>query len=268
MGKKHKKRNVEVESEDKEVLTISKTAVWQAVAGIFAVLFVASLFTGGFGLTGRVVETGSDPQAAPSPTPTPSPSPSGQVSLDGARAIGNEDASIIMVEYSSFTCPFCARHSLGDGISVPVKALIEENFVDKGDVLYVYKHFTRNDMDVVLANAAECAGEQGAFWEYKNLIYQNLQSLGQAEQLIPQWAQELGLDTNKFNECFNSQRYSQKATQDLREGQQNGITGTPGFLINGKIISGACPYSTFEQAINAELNGMDWSVTNCQVSIR
>lgn len=239
-------------SED-ESITISKTALWQIVSGVFAVLFVASLFTGGFGLGTGTAATGTGTQAAPSPSPGPTPSPSPaqgvDVSFEGARTKGDPDAPVVMVEYSSFTCPFCMRFNYQDGTFDRIK----EEYIDTGQVFYVYKHFTRNEMDVVAANAAECAGEQDMFWEYKGHIYENQGSIGQ-QGIFATWAEQLGLDMSAWTECFESGRYSQKASQDLQEGQRNGITGTPGFLINDQRVAGAQPFQAFQSAIEAQLN--------------
>ena len=234
--------------DDGDTLTITKVAIWQIVAAVFAVLFIASLFTGGFGFKGTTTGTSGTGPVVNQPPTTGGAPPAGnvQISMEGAHILGNPDADVVMYEFSSYTCPFCKRfhdETFSD---------IKKNYIDTGKILYVYKHFTRNQVDVVAANAAECAGEQGKFFEYSNKIYANQAALSDQEA-FSRFASELGLNTQEFDTCFESQKYSQKASQNLQEGQANGVTGTPGFIIGGKLIPGAQPYNVFASAIDAAL---------------
>ena len=68
------------------------------------------------------------------------------------------------------------------------------------------------------------------------------------------WANELGLDSNKFNSCLDSGEMASEVQKDLSDGSAAGIRGTPGFIINGQLVSGAQPYASFQQVIEAELN--------------
>ena len=82
-------------------------------------------------------------------------------------------------------------------------------------------------------------------------MFENQETLSDAN--YKKWAQELGLDEDKFNDCFDSKKYDGEVNKDLQEGSSNGIQGTPGFIINDKILSGAQPFSAFQQVIEAEL---------------
>ncbi|MFP4567682.1 MAG: DsbA family protein [Candidatus Woesearchaeota archaeon] len=166
------------------------------------------------------------------------------VNLEGANTLGSGE--VLMVEYSSATCPFCSRYYTETFSS------IESEYVDTNKITYVYKHFTRNDVDILAANAMECAGEQDAFFEFKDYVYRNQQSLGQ-EAVYSSWAEDLGLDVAEFDDCFSSRRYSQLASENTQEGQLNGVTGTPGFLVGSRLIAGAQPFANFKSAIDAEL---------------
>ena len=101
------------------------------------------------------------------------------------------------------------------------------------------------------ALAAECAHEQGKFWEYHDLLFENQDQLGKDN--YKKWAQEAGLDLPKFTACVESKKYQDEVQEDFTEGQQYGVTGTPGFFINGKLVSGAQPFTVFEQEIEAAL---------------
>lgn len=161
--------------------------------------------------------------------------------------LGNKDAPVVMTEYSSFTCPFCKRFKIDDKTFENIK----KEYIDTGKVKYIYKHFTRNETDIYAANAAECAGEQNKFYEYINLLYTNQASLQLKE--FEKYAKELNLNTSQFNECLISQKYNYKIEEDKTEALANGITGTPGFIINGEKISGAQPFSIFKQTIDKNL---------------
>ena len=174
----------------------------------------------------------------------PPPQAQVNVNLEGANTLGS--GSVLMVEYSSATCPFCAR------FATETFPLINSEYIETGEITYVYKHYIRNDVDVLAANAMECAGEQGAFFEFKNVVYANQNSLAQ-RAIYSTWADNLGLDVDAFDACVDEGRYSAKATADTQEGQGNGVTGTPGFLINSRLIAGAQPFANFQAAIDAEL---------------
>ena len=242
-SRKEKSGRVQKTEPSEETITINKTTLWQGLTAVLAIALVAVIL---IAFTGN--GTAQVP-AVPGTTPQPSPSPggSGEVSLEGANMLGDENAPVVFVEYSSFTCPFCGR------FNDETYPLIVQNFVETGQVLYVYKHFVRNDMDIVAANAAECAGEQGLFFEYKNAIYDNQQSIGQPG-FFENLAQTVGVNMGEWQTCFEEGRYNNKAVSDRDEGISNGIQGTPGFVINGETFArGAQPFSVFEQVIQQAL---------------
>ena len=253
MGKRHKKHRAHDEEHDSDddSITVSKTAVWQGIAGIFAILFVASLFTGGFGLATGETTTGNSQQAAPSPTPSPSPgeepTPSGDVdiNLEGARTLGDPNAPVMMVEWSDFRCPFCQR------FWEQTLPTLKEEYIETGQVFFVYKDFPVVGGEGE-ALASWCAEEQGMFWEFHDVLFENLQQGN--PQNFERWAGELGMDTAEFRECFESERYAQNVARDAQEGRAFGVTGTPGFYINGELVAGAQPLQNFQQIIESQLN--------------
>ncbi len=161
---------------------------------------------------------------------------------------GDENAPVTIVEWSDFECPFCSRfysQTLG---------LIEENYIDTGKVKLVYRDFPLNFHENAqkAAEAGECADDQGKFWEMHNLIFENQQIMNVDN--FKKWAADIGLDTEEFNECLDSGKYATEVQKDMQEGSAAGIRGTPGFIINGRLVSGAQPYANFEAAIEAALN--------------
>ncbi len=170
------------------------------------------------------------------------------VSTEGSYFKGKENAPVTIIEFSDFQCPFCGRffqQTLPD---------IERSYIATGKAKLVYKDFPLDSIHphaTPAAMAARCAGEQGKFWEFHDLIFNNQQSLG--ESSYTQWASQLGLDAAKFNECSSSRKYLSAVRQDLVEGQRAGVQGTPAFLINGQLLSGAQPFAAFQQAIENAL---------------
>ena len=94
------------------------------------------------------------------------------------------------------------------------------------------------------ALAANCAHEQGKFWEYHDNLFKNQEAL-EADNL-KKYAADLKLDTKKFNDCFDSKKYQSAIQQDMTEGNADGVSGTPAFFVNGRLLSGAQPFSAFE----------------------
>jgi protein-disulfide isomerase len=160
---------------------------------------------------------------------------------------GDENAPVTIVEWSDFQCPFCAR------FYKDTMAQIEERYVKTGKVKIVYRDFPLSFHPFALkaAEAAECADEQGRFWDMHDKIFGNQGSLN--EENLELWAQEIGLEYAKFNDCMDSGKMAAEVNKDLEDGSAAGIRGTPGFIINGKLVSGAQPFANFESIIEAEL---------------
>lgn len=171
------------------------------------------------------------------------------VSADDDPVKGNADAPVTIIEFSDFQCPFCARF-FSDTLPQ-----IEENYIKTGKVKLVYRDFPLDNIHLQAtpaAQAAECADEQGKFYEYHDKLFENQQLL--STDNYKKWAEELGLDTDQFNGCVDSKKYASEVAKDSADGSAAGVTGTPAFFINGKYISGAQPFSVFEALIEAELD--------------
>ena len=164
--------------------------------------------------------------------------------------MGSADAPITIVEFSDFQCPFCAK------FQSETLNQIKERYVNTGKVKLVYRDFPLNSIHPdaqKAAEAAECADDQGKFWEYHDILFDNQVALKVSN--LKSYAQQLGLDTATFNDCLDSGKHKEEVTKDLNDGSVYGISGTPGFLINGQVISGAQPFSSFENIIEEILTG-------------
>jgi protein-disulfide isomerase len=168
--------------------------------------------------------------------------------------IGDPDAPVTIVEFSDFQCPFCRRYFMD------TYPQLKSEYIDTGKVKLVFRDFPLQFHDAARpsALAAECADEQGKFWEYHDAMFfeQNKQgsgtiSYGAAE--LKQWARQVGLNGGQFDQCLDSEKYGDEVDADFEAGKSAGVSGTPSFFVNGKILVGAQPFSTFPQAIEAEL---------------
>lgn len=151
-----------------------------------------------------------------------------QIAADGTIIEGtNKD--ILIVEFSDFQCPFCGR------FFTSVLPDLKTNYVDKGKATIVYRHFPLSSIHPMAqksAEAFECAKEQGKAKEMHDKIFSNQQLLSVAN--LKQWAQELGLDADKFNTCLDSGKTANKINNDLNAGLQLGVQGTPTIFIGKK----------------------------------
>jgi len=159
---------------------------------------------------------------------------------------GPADAKVTMIEFGDFECPYCKQWY------ETVYAKLQANYGTK-------IHFVFRDFPLVsihpdakpAAVAANCAGDQGRYWDYFQLLYGGTNLSATVYQT---YAQEVGLNLASFNGCLKSGKYDKEISLDTQDGERLGVNGVPAFLINGTLISGLQPYATFQQAIDAELN--------------
>jgi protein-disulfide isomerase len=217
-----------------------------AVIQIILLLFVAFQIGGGSGdPSGAVV---ADPSAAAPSVPSAPRAPIDMKSLmDDDHVKGDPNAPVTIVEFSDFECPFCAR------FYTQTLSQIDEKYIKTGKVKLVYRDFPLNfhPQAQKAAEAAECAGEQGKYFEMHDKLFENGVQGG-----VPGFkatARALGLNGVTFDKCLDSGSQAAEVQKDLADGQRAGIQGTPGFVINGQVISGAQPFQAFEQVIEAEL---------------
>lgn len=172
--------------------------------------------------------------------------------VDDDPYLGAEDAPVVIVEFSDFFCSYCKRHF--DQTFTPLL----ENYGEY--IRYVYRDFARLTPESAPASeAAQCAFEQGKFWEFRADFFSNQEALGRDFYL--ETAAKHELDVEAFTTCIDERRYLDEVEIDGLDGQLAGVRGTPGFFINGQILSGAQPYGIFERMTQRELDlaGIDYS---------
>lgn len=193
-------------------------------------------------------ETAAEPEPQPIPLAEPQIVPKVEVSVDDDPVKGSEDASVTIIEFSDFQCPFCGR------FYTQALPQIEKNYIETGKVKLVYRDYPLgfHENAQKAAEASECADEQGKFWEYHDKLFENQGALD--VDSLKQYADDLGLDTAEFNGCLDSDKMASEVQADFNDGRSYGVSGTPTFFVNGFKLVGAQPYSAFEQAIEQELN--------------
>jgi protein-disulfide isomerase len=198
------------------------------------------------GLLSGFLLWGSDnasPVAAAAATPVKRVS----VSTAGQPSIGPDDAPITIVEFSDFQCPYC------EAWYQQVYPQLMAAYPNQIRFVYRDLPLPMHPESVPAAEAADCAGEQGAFWKFHDALFSGQYSLGRAG--YEQYAADLGLDTAAFTACLDDHRYQARIQANASDAAQLGLNGTPSFVINGRIVVGALPFSSFQSIIDEELAG-------------
>ena len=161
---------------------------------------------------------------------------------------GDPDAPVEFVIWADFQCPFCKR------FETETLPLIRANYVDTGKVRFVWRNFVNYGQESQdAAVAAYCAGEQDDFWEYHDTLYRNqggINSGAFSSSRLLQFAEDQQLDIPTFEACQSQTKYDAVLGADRSVGRDQGVTGTPGFFINGQYISGAQPYEVYAGIID------------------
>ncbi|MFO7634628.1 MAG: thioredoxin domain-containing protein, partial [Caldilinea sp.] len=172
------------------------------------------------------------------------------VNVAGDWYRGDLDAKVVVIEFSDFQCPFCRQHVQ------QTQPALDEQFVDTGDVLWIFKHFPLqiHQQAPAAGVAAECAGDQGKFWEMHHLLFEDMQSwsISDPAPVFVGLAEQLELDLDAFNACYADPATAERVASDLDDGAPF-VQGTPTFIVlyneEGRIIPGALPLETFSQAL-------------------
>lgn len=167
----------------------------------------------------------------------------------GGHSRGTDQAPITLIEFSDFRCSFCRKFWQ---TTLPA---IEKKYIKTGKVQFIYRHMAVfGPQSVSSAQAAECAGEQGKFWQYHDTLFSNAGSpMAFSDGRLKDYAKELKLTSSEFNRCLDSGKYRNKVEGETGVASYLGIRGTPAFLINGQLLVGAQPFEAFESVLEREL---------------
>jgi protein-disulfide isomerase len=168
-----------------------------------------------------------------------------QIDPSQGYARGPREAPVSIVEFSDFRCPYCKA-------VVPTLKQLAGQYSDR--VRWVFRDFPIPGLhpDAPLAHeAARCAGEQGKFWPYHDLLFERATDV--SATALKQYAAEVGADRAAFDQCLDSHKYQAAVNADIEAGSKAGVTGTPTFFINGQPLVGNQPLSEFQRVIEGEL---------------
>ena len=160
---------------------------------------------------------------------------------------GEVNAPVLLVEFSDFECPFSKR------FYKETFPKIEKEYISTGKVKFAYRDFTLpfHPLAQPAAIAARCAGKKGKFWEF----FDKLSNGGKLDQdIIAMSAKAVGLDKDEFNKCLSDPELKKEVKKDVDEGAKFGVSGTPAFFINGRMVVGALPFEVLKEVIDEELN--------------
>jgi protein-disulfide isomerase len=203
----------------------------------FYLLLVAVALIGG-----GVLWFGSRRQPAP-----PATAPIPIAAADGFHGftLGSDSAKVEVTEYSDFECPFCASFAT---VQMPV---IRQQLITTGKVRWRYRDFPLpvHQYSRYAALAAQCAGEQGKFWEMHDQLFSNhqwAQTGKNPASLFRDFARTIGLDIDKYDACVDGQRYAGRIQASVQEGEALGVRGTPSFFVGGQLFQGRATSDDFK----------------------
>jgi protein-disulfide isomerase len=190
------------------------------------------------------VQTGNAPKAAAGSKVT--------LNLDpNTPYLGKNGAKVTVVEYADYRCPYCEK------FYTDVFSQLKSKYIDTNQIKFIYQDFAFLGPDSnTAAEATHCAADQNMFWQYHDYLFthQGSESSDWASAANQKKiAQTLGLNTSQFNQCLDDGKYKQEVLNETAAGKKYGVTGTPTAFVNGQILVGAQPLTSFEQAIDAAL---------------
>jgi protein-disulfide isomerase len=167
------------------------------------------------------------------------------VKTDGDPSIGPDNAPVTIIEFSDYQCPYCEQWHQ------QVYQQLMEAY--SGKIRFVYRDnpIPSHPEAEPAAEAAECAGEQSAYWKFHDALFSGQYGLGRAA--YEQYAADLGLDTEAFAACVDSHKFRGEIEADASDAAKVGINSTPTFVVNGRLLIGALPFADFKQVIDEEL---------------
>jgi protein-disulfide isomerase len=209
-------------------------------------------------MLGAIQETDRQGESARRPPAEP-PLPMA-MEIAGSPFLGQEDAPVVLIEFTDYQCPFCRRHF------EQTQQQLLKSFVDTGKLKYVLKEFPLQKLHPLAprtAMAAQCAGDQQQYWSMHALLFQNQTSVGMDD--LKAFADSLDLDSERFMNCMEEGRFAERIRADFDLGVSAGVRGTPFFYLGRvdetapdvvtveRYLYGAQPYETFQQVIEGFL---------------
>lgn len=181
---------------------------------------------------------------------------SGFIGVDDDPVLGEASARVTIIEFGDYQCPVCR---LFWKETLP---RIRKEYIETGKAKLVFRDFplAGHPMAVPAAMAAECARDQGRFWEYHDKVYREQDRRAREGEVaefrggdLKRWAADIKLDPAAFDACLDSGKYKQEVAADYAAATGVGLNGTPVFFVNGRALFGAHPFAVFQKVIEEEL---------------
>ena len=176
---------------------------------------------------------------------------------NGSPTLGNIDAPLTLVEFGDYQCSFCKKHF------VQTHDLIMKNYVATGNVKILFKDLimTSGEGSIKAAHATHCAKDQGMFWKYHYMLYNNWEGENTGwitDDILNKFAKNIDLDMNEFSKCMSEKKWMNLISASVEDANKMGITGTPSFFLIGTEneiikIHGAQPYDVFKEIFDSHL---------------
>ncbi len=263
--------NSEINQSNNEKISVKKSTFNGLLLGIIILVGVSAFFVGSYtsNLNSNQISTEDLDEAMAklelkllqNKLPTKQVAEPVKISIDNDPIIGNPDAPITIVEFSDFQCPFCAR------FHIQTLPLLLEEYIEQDKVKLVFRDFPIQSIHpnaLSASVAAECANDQNKFREMHDTLFENQNNWNNLEtidalSLFSQYASDIQLDQELFDSCLNSGKHIPEIQNDLNDGRDYGVSGTPGFFVgNDQIgfveLKGAQPFESFKKVIDAQLN--------------
>lgn len=186
------------------------------------------------------------------------------VKVGDSPSIGNEKAKVTVIEFSDFSCPFCAAAS-GDNEKLsaymkqnspswePIVTNLLKDYVNTGKVRFSVKYSMGHSGGHPAQLVAWCLNEQKLYWKFYPKAFANQDDVEDLDKMKV-LAKSVGADMNKLQTCLDSKKYDSQFDKEQNEGRAAGVQGTPAFFVNGRLVSGAAPYSQIKALVEQELN--------------
>lgn len=178
---------------------------------------------------------------------------------NGSPFLGNVSAPITIIDFSDFQCYLCNRFVKN------AEPLINQTYIQTGKVALVFGHLPNRGLDSMdAALAAQCANDQGKFWQFHNLLYSNQKPIDSgwvSKENLKNFASQIsGLDIKQFNTCFDNEKYKSFVQKDIDLALSFGFRETPSFIVensngsNPEMLSGALPFESFKAVIDKKIS--------------
>lgn len=176
-----------------------------------------------------------------------------EISIDDDPSLGSDAAPVIIVDFSDYECPFCRNFYAN------ILPELKKDYINTGKVKYVFRDLPLNihKSAIKAAMAANCAGDQGRYWEMHDKLFENQEIWANTENPVDSfksYAIELRLNSVLFNECLDSDKHQEEILSDKKDGTEYGAYGTPTLYFNGQILRGGYSqnYELFQEFLEKE----------------